>query len=86
MCERKVGTYTREGLLAAVTVFEERTGTDSAEFERRFAAGEVENSFWANVWHQMIGELRRYEGDETLEDAQRMVSHVREMVPERVAA
>ena len=83
MCERTVGTYTRAGLLAAVTVFEERTGMSSEVFEQRFRAGEIDDAFYANVWHQLLEELRDYGPDADDVDDAGVIEQARTLAPER---
>lgn len=82
MCERTVGTYTRAGLLAAVTVFEERTGMSSEVFEQRFRSGEIDDIFYANVWHQLLEELRDFGPDADDVDDVGLIRQVRTLVPD----
>lgn len=42
---------------AALELFEEKSGLDSAEFQDRYARGEFTDRTWAQVWHALMSEV-----------------------------
>lgn len=77
MCKTPIGTVSESGLLAAIRVLEERMGMDTAEFQRRYADGELDHLFVANHWDHLLDALAAVrqagENEEIVAETRRIV-------------